>query len=77
MKDEIERLERLAREAMRAAIGAANGSAGYAEPSIADEALDEFRKAVDPALFLDLVREHRSQQEKLKEWSSTHIVKTK
>ena len=74
MKDEIERLERLAREAMRAAIGAANLTT---MPARATEALAEFRQAVDPALFLDLVREHRSQQEKLKEWSSTHIVKTK
>jgi hypothetical protein len=69
MKDEIERLERLAREAMRCAIGAANGTTMSERAS---EALAEFRKAVDPSLFLDLVREHRSQQEKLKEWVSTH-----
>ena len=69
MKEEIERLERLAREAMRTVIGAANGSTMQER---AVEALAEFRKAIDPSLFLDLVREHRTQQEKFKEWVSTH-----
>jgi hypothetical protein len=69
MKDEIERLERLAREAMRCAIGAANGTT---PPELASGELAKFRNAVDPSLFLDLVREHRSQQEKLKEWVATH-----
>jgi hypothetical protein len=69
MRDEIERLERLAKEAMRCAIGAANCTT---TPERASEALAEFRKAIDPSLFLDLVREHRSQQEKLKEWVATY-----
>jgi hypothetical protein len=72
MKVEIERLEQLAREAMRCAIGAANGSASALRAS---EALAEFRTALDPSLFLDLAREHRSQQEKLKEWVATHGAK--
>jgi hypothetical protein len=56
-KERVARWESLAREAIRTAIGAANGTT-MRERAV--DALRELRDNIDPAILLDLIREWRA-----------------
>lgn len=57
IEKEVERLDGLAKETIRCAIGELSGTIPH---SRALESLKEFRAACDPSTIIDLIRERRS-----------------
>lgn len=58
---QLQKIEDLAREAVRTALGEVNGTTSSDR---AREALKEFRDAVPPLLLIDLIREWRERAPK-------------